>query len=57
MPALTDITPGWQERAAKLRETIRTCQHKGEKERNTDGVLFCSICGRWLNEDETEFEP
>lgn len=49
-----DITPGWQERAAKLRETIRNCQHQGEKKRNADGVLFCADCCRHLNEDGTE---
>ena len=48
---VTDIFPGWQERSASLREIIRMCQHDGDTERNEEGVLFCSECGRHLNED------
>ena len=51
---MPDITPGWQERVARLRETIRTCQHTGAHERNEEGVLFCATCGRHLNEDGSE---
>ena len=51
---MSDITPGWQERAQRLRETIRNCQHQGEKKRNGDGQLFCADCGRHLNDDGSE---
>ena len=48
----TDIAPGWQERVAKLRELIRTCQHKGKRLHNAEGVPFCADCGRHMDEDE-----
>lgn len=51
---MTDITPGWQEREAELRKRIRTCQHKGERLRDSEGVLYCADCGRYLYEDGTE---
>jgi hypothetical protein len=49
--AASDISPGWQERAARLRQTIRNCQHKRELLRNESGVLFCAMCGRHLDDD------
>jgi hypothetical protein len=43
---LVDISPGWQDRAARLAETIRTCQHTDERLVNVNGCPYCSKCGR-----------
>lgn len=51
MTDLVDISPGWQSRAAKLFETIRTCKCDGEKLRNRSGVEFCATCGKWSGDE------
>lgn len=42
--AQPDITPGWQERVAKLRELIRNCRHDGERLTNDRGQTYCGEC-------------
>jgi hypothetical protein len=48
---VTDITPFWQHRADNLRETVRTCQHRGERLTNSAGQLFCASCSIHLTND------
>lgn len=45
---MSDIEPGWQDKVAALRETLRTCTHQGERRRNSGGQLFCGNCGLHL---------
>lgn len=48
-PLQPEISPGWQARRAALAETIRTCEHSGERLTNADGKPFCADCGRHLD--------
>lgn len=53
-----DLSPGWQDRAEKLREVIRTCKHKGKQLRNVDnGRPFCANCGLYMDGDGTKDFP
>ena len=46
-----DIAPGWQGRADKLRELIRTCEHRGERLTNPHGQIYCAQCCLHLSSD------
>lgn len=54
LPPVVEITPGWQERAEKLRETVRTCRHPLPHDWTREAGRFCWNCGRLLNEDGSE---
>ena len=51
---VSDIKHGWQEREKKLRETIRTCKHDGERRQSIEcGEWFCAECGKMFPDWET----